>query len=636
MAFYPNGARGTLSDADRRMLFEKSGIDPAVAAERGYYTARRRSEVPEVFKEYQRKPGLVVPMFSPDGETTGYQLRPNHPIKRKNGSAPKYETPAGSHITLDVNPLMLDQVRHGDGDLWVTEGCKKVDSLASWGEPAVGFIGVWNMATPKTKGTVPLACWQHVRLKGRRVIIVFDADARTNPDVQEALRRAVKMLEGLGAIVLVVYLPEVNGDGKAGVDDYLAADGTVAELRIMAGTYEPVDVGAERMSRDDKLRAIYEDLERRYWHFGREHGCKNDGGETAQDVFLQLIEDARRSGKVHRDGIRVQKAHGPLALEVGISSRTLVKCIRRLEEWGVLYRDNETRKSRQAGHFVLRADVKHKGGTTSSGEAASKVDNPCTLQPRSPRLMWSRAKWKPTKKMVRDHRLGKLSILPEPREGVSRLGKRRGHIFDALDCAGGELTLQELGERTGRRPRDLVRRKRTEKGRDGLLIWPIAAGIVRVEGDVVSLTPDWLQRIEIEREVGEEIEMSEIARRRYERKKRDYHEQGGPEAIETESPPPLMGRERVERIMEERSNEDLAARIERQREKVGNTAETFVFDRLKELPRIRLGLLREVYADTGGDPEDVLPAAVRLGYRIERLTEYGNERFVFPPLEGVA
>src|SRR5829696_3109814 len=81
MTVYPNGQSRTLSDSHHRMLYDESGIDPGVAAERGYYTARRRSEAPEAFKDYQRKPGLVVPMFSPDGETVGYQLRPDRPRK---------------------------------------------------------------------------------------------------------------------------------------------------------------------------------------------------------------------------------------------------------------------------------------------------------------------------------------------------------------------------------------------------------------------------------------------------------------------------------------------------------------------------------------------------------------------------
>jgi Domain of unknown function (DUF3854) len=636
MTVYPTGQSHTLSDSHRRMLFEESGIAEEVATARGYRTIRRRSEVPDVFANWQRRLGLLVPTYSPDRETSGHQLRPNKPITRKNGNTPKYETPAESQITLDINPLMLEEVRSGDGDLWVTEGPKKVDALTSHGEPSVGIIGVWNFAEPGSKSTTPLSCWNHVRLRGRRVTIVYDADAKTNPGVQEALRRLVAMLEELGALVLVVYLPAVNDDGKAGVDDYLAAGGTVAELRMMAGPYQPVDVGTERLSRDEKLRAVVEDLERRYYEFGREHGRRSTGGETAQDVYLKLIEAARRGGKIHPDGIRVQKAHGPLALEAKVSSRTLVKCIQRLEEWGVLYRDNKGRRSKQAGHFVLNADVKHNGEKGTAEGKVSEASVPCTLHPRAPRLMWSRAKWKPTKKMIRNYRLGKLSRLPEPRERVKRMGKRRGHLLDALDCAGGTLTLQELGAITGRRPWDLVRRKKTERGREGLLVWLERARIVVIDGDTVSLAPDWLDRLEMERELGKEVEMAEIAERRYERKRVDYHEHGPVEAMDTEDPPPLMGPEKVEEIVGERAKEDLEARVEDQRRKVGITAETFVFDKLKALGQIRLALLMEVYEDAGGDPWDIPPAVRRMGCRIERLPEYGNRQFVFPPAERVA
>src|SRR5829696_6023949 len=244
MTVYPNGQPQTLSESHRRMLFEESGIAEEVATARGYRTIRRCSEVPDVFANWQRRLGLLVPTYSPDGAATGHQLRPDRPIKRKSGDAPRYETPAGGRITLDVNPLMLEAVRHGDGDLWITEGCKKVDALAGQGIPAVGIVGVWNFAVPGSKSETPLPCWSHVRLDGRRVIIAYDADARTNPNVQEALRRLVAMLEKMGATVLVVYLPAVDGDGSAGVDDYLASGGTVEELRDLARPFEPVDIGA--------------------------------------------------------------------------------------------------------------------------------------------------------------------------------------------------------------------------------------------------------------------------------------------------------------------------------------------------------------------------------------------------------
>jgi hypothetical protein len=620
-----------LSDAHQKMLFEESGIHHSVAEERGYRTVRRRAELEE-FPEWQRRLGLYIPTYSPDGETTGCQIRPDRPRKPEL----KYESPQGSRVTLDVHPRTRQEVRSGDGDLFVVEGVKKADALLSCGAAAVALTGVWMAHVPKSRPKRLLSCWDHVRLAGRRVFIVFDSDWRRNDSVHDALEWLVGALENRGANVRVAYLEDDPDRSKVGADDYLATGGTVAKLKALCRNFERQDVARIRLTKDEKLRAAVEDLERRYYEFGREHGRKSTGGETAQDVYLKLIEAARRGGMIHQDGIRVQKAHGPLALEAKVSSRTLVKCIERLEKWGVLYRDNEGRKSKQAGHFVLNAGVKHKGETGVAEGTVSERCDPCTLHSRAPRLMWSRAKWKPTKKMVRDHRLGKLSMLPEPREGVKRMGKRRGHLFDALDCAGGTLTLRELGAITGRRPWDLVRRKKTEKGREGLLIWPERAGIVVIDGDTVSLAPDWLDRLEAQRELGEEIEMADIAERRYERKRADYHDHGPIEAMPTEDPPPLMGPERVEEIVRDRAKEDLEARIEDQRRKVGITVETFIFDRLKELGRIRLALLMEVYTDAGGDPWEAPPALRRMGCRIERLPEFGNRQFVFPPLEGVA
>jgi len=492
------------------------------------------------------------------------------------------------------------------------------------------------MAVPKTKGTVPLSCWQQVRLRGRRIIIVFDADARTNADVQEALRRAVKMLEGLGAIVLVVYLPAVNGDGKAGVDDYLATGGTVAELRLMAAPYQPVDVGRERISRDEKLRAGVEDLERRLLG----ESWAGMGGESDRDVYLKLLESGRRRGKVVEDGIRVVKAQGPLALEAKVSSRTLWKALNRLEERGLIYRDNEGRKPDKSGGFVLRADVSHKGSSKAAeGNTTPQLQacDPGNLHLRAPRLLWSRPKWKPGKEMRRKYRLGEIQRLPEPREGLRRLGKTRCHLLDALDAAGGTLTLEQLARAIHRkRARDLVRRKTTERGRDGLLIWLEEAGIVAIDGDTVSLTREWLGRLEEERERGEEIEAAKVARNLYREKSRYFHTHGPIEAMLTEDPPQLMGPERVEEIVLERAKEDLETRVEDQRRKVGFTVETFVFDKLKALGQIRLALLMEVYEDAGGDPWDIPLAVRRMGCPVERLPEFENRQFVFLPVEGAA
>jgi hypothetical protein len=482
-----------LSDEHRRMLEVESGISPEVLEARGYYTATRRADVPDVFPEWQRRLGLVIPTYSPDGETVGYQLRPN----KRRARGPKYETPHSARIIVDVNPLMLEEVRSGLSDLWVTEGMRKVDSLTSRGLATAGFTGVWNYATPGTKCADPLPCWGHVKLRGRTVIVVYDADARTNADVQEALRRLVVMLEGLGAVVLVVYLPPVNGDGKAGIDDYFANGGTVEELRSMAQSYKPVDVAGERLSRDEELRAKVEDLERTFWT----HEFKGRGGHSLRDAFKELIDETAEKGKLHPDGVRVQIAHRTLARRAKISTRTLGKVIDRMEEEALGYRDNEGRKADKAGAFVLRAKVRQYGeGHTSPRESGDGERESVrgVLPLRAPRLRWSSPALKGRRGVVKGTRHVRLSLAPRPRPAVKRLGKIRGAFLDALDAAGGSSTVVEICEVLHRsRPRDMRRR---------VMPMLVEAHIITVDGDEVTLAADWLERLEEARELGGEIE----------------------------------------------------------------------------------------------------------------------------------
>jgi hypothetical protein len=498
------------------MLYEESGVSPEVTTERGYYTARRRSEVPEVFKDYQRKPGLVVPMFSPDGETAGYQLRPDRP--RKGG--PKYETPGGISPVVDVHPALREEVRHGTGPLLITEGAKTGDAATSRGIATVVLAGVWMWCVPKAKPYRLKPCFDYVRLEGREVFVAFDSDCMSKAGVQEALAALVAALKERGAAVKVIYLPDAEDGSKQGVDDYLASEagGTVREMLLLAREFEPTDVGRIRMSRDEKLRAAVEDLERRFWA----QEWKGMGGASARDVALKLIEAAKRHGKVHPDGIRVRKAQGPLALEAKVSARTLWKSLNRLEEMGFGYRDNKGRKADKSGAFVLkattRANVSHKGGSDASEGQATKSLQTCDpgdLHLRAPRLRWSRPKFTPKRGLVSDTRKVRQSPKPEPWDRIERLGKIRGAILDALDAAGGTLTVQEIAETLRRaRPRDIRRRN---------LPMLEEAGIVAIDGDTVSLTPDWLDRLEEQRKLGKEIEAEETARERYKIKSRGYH-----------------------------------------------------------------------------------------------------------------
>jgi hypothetical protein len=216
----------------------------------------------------------------------------------------------------------------------------------------------------------------------------------------------------------------------------------------------------------------------------------------------------------------------------------------------------------------------------------------------------------------------------EQRDRIERLGKIRGAILDVLDAAGGTATIQEIADALHRaRPRDLRRRN---------LPMLEDAGIIVVDGDTVSLADNWLGAVEAQRRLGAEIEAEKVSRDRYKLKSRAYHNRH-----ETpKSAPSRAGLEAVKRSREQREaglaaiaeRAAAAARAEEQRR-----AEAFVRDRLRELGRIRLALLQDVYRLDGGDPWSIPPAVEALGCRVEELREYdGNPRFVFPSREAVA
>ena len=118
--------------------------------------------------------------------------------------------------------------------LWVTEGIKKGDALTSRGLYAITLSGVWNW---KSQGD-PLPDWDHVVLRGRTVYIAFDADAAANYQVAQAMHDLGYFLKGEGADVRYVVCPGDPND-KTGVDDFLAAGGTVEDLIAVATTEAP-------------------------------------------------------------------------------------------------------------------------------------------------------------------------------------------------------------------------------------------------------------------------------------------------------------------------------------------------------------------------------------------------------------
>lgn len=534
MTVYPSGAPATLSDSHRKMLFKESDLAPGVVSERGTFTAWRGNDVPQAHGKLPVKPGLVFRIHTLDGGIF-HRLRLDNP-----GRLPKYMQPKGHANRLDVHPRQHERIKQPGGMRYVTEGEKKVDAGVSHGLLMIGLSGVWN--GQKDKNLIP--DWDLLPVRGEKHSILFDSDIETNEHVQGAAERTARLLRECGAEVFITLLPPAPDGGKQGLDDFFAGGGTVKEIEMLTRPYDPAIVERVRLTRNQKLGAAALDLERRFWSAE----WKGVGGHSARDVAVKLIEAAKRHGKIHADGIRVVKAQGPLALEAKVSGRTLWKSLNRLEEMGFLYRDNEGRKAEKSGAFVLRANVSQYGEKARAGGTPGEERVPGDLHLRAPRLMWARPKFTPKRGTIEGTHRVRNSKLPEARDGIERLGKIRGAVVDALDASGGTLTLTKLCE--------ILHRKRARDVKRRILPMLEEAGILTVAGDTVTLTPDWLDRLEDARELGGERLAEAIARRKYEQKSRGYHARD--KTPPAEEPPPLMGPERVAEIIAERAKAKLS------------------------------------------------------------------------------
>jgi hypothetical protein len=622
---YPNHGSKTLSDSHQGTLYGDSGIDPPVEAERGTFTASRGKDVPQDHGWLPKKPGIVFPVHTLDGGIF-YRLRPDNP-----GRFPKYMQPKGHPNRLDVHPRQHERIKKPGGMRYVTEGERKVDAGVSRDVLMVGQSGVFN--GQRDKGAALIDDWYELPIDGEEYAICFDSDIYTNESVQLAADRLARLLKAEGAKVFISLLPPAPDGSKQGLDDFFANGGTVHELKLLTMPYDEAVVERVRLTRDQKLRAAIEALWRKWW----ETSWTGQGGHTDRDLAIKVIEAARKHGKVIGDDLRVVKAWGPLMVEAKISSsRTMGKSVARLEGRGFFERDNKGRKADKPGAFMFRAAAR--AGVKQYGEGAMLEEatvapngdsGPCTLHLRAPRLRWSKPKQKAAKKTRRKYRKGEVSYIPDPQEGIRRLGKVRGAVIDALDAHGGTMTLDELCITLNhKRPRDVRRR---------VLPMLVKVGIIHLDGDTISLTEGWALALKRERVGAKEVEADELARVRYLQKSKAFHNRN-------KEPEPSEGTgagRRQMRLSHKKRREGLAAIKERAavatKPEYLQKAEAYTLKRLGELGHIRLGLLQDIWRDDGGDPLTISQAVESLGCRTERLPGFGDAIFVYPPrAEGVA
>ena len=502
MAFYPNRGSGTLLESHRRTLEVGSAAAREVYEESGVWTVDHGRQLPRGFSRRQRERGggMLFMGHRPNRETF-YVFRPDAPDPDNPGL--KYEATCkklgGPGNVLYVHPGQRELIDDTSVPVVFVEGIKKALSIITAARAAgasvlvVAISGVWNWLS----GGKPIPDMFDIPVEGRKVYVCFDSDVFSNPDVSDAARRLAGHLTGRGAIVYLCYLPELADGSKTGADDFLAGGHNYSGLMALMRSYDSQDLQAERLKRGERLRLTLADLARAFWAAN----YQGLGGHSARDVLKVLLDLAATCGKLHEGGLRVKVSRGELARMAKVSTRTLQKAIERLEEMGLIYRDNENRKQRERGAFVLRANVNHyrEGSVTAREMTTVETDRALGgLHLRAPRLRWSTPARKGRRGVVKGTRRVRMSVATPPSPAVKRLGKIRCAILDALDAAGGMLTLQEIA--------DALHRKRTRDIRRRNLPMLEEAGIVAVDGDTVMLADNWLEALDDQRRLGKELD----------------------------------------------------------------------------------------------------------------------------------
>lgn len=147
---------------------------------------------------------------------------PYHRVRMDNGD-PKFMAPAGREVPVYVPPNMP-----AAQSLVVVEGPIKALALCAVGIPAVGLGGAGTTLTTGVDRRLN-SSWGVLSVTGKEVVILFDSNRASNPNVARDEARLAVALERAGAIVKVAHLPHRH-DGEAwGPDDFLAAEG-IAKL----------------------------------------------------------------------------------------------------------------------------------------------------------------------------------------------------------------------------------------------------------------------------------------------------------------------------------------------------------------------------------------------------------------------
>ncbi|TFD12890.1 DUF3854 domain-containing protein [Cryobacterium sp. TMT1-2-2] len=203
-----------------------SAIPASVAAEQGIRSAYVRDDLPKYAQWIANRgdgvfPTLVFPMTHPDGSETGQVKPAPDSVTTPAGLFRKYVSPG-----KESNPPTLPELRAvKDAEVvLIVEGVKQALAALAWAPDTwsiyrIAGIWAWRVAGDGVDESGSPTPFLAV-VRGRPVVIIPDADAKTNIRVYDGAAALGEACEGYGAAS--VKFARLPGADKDGLDDLLA------------------------------------------------------------------------------------------------------------------------------------------------------------------------------------------------------------------------------------------------------------------------------------------------------------------------------------------------------------------------------------------------------------------------------
>jgi len=198
---------------------KQRGVDPEFAVMNGLHSVKED-------KDKNEPEGLCIPYQGANGRIVHRRIRIH---EGKGAPGQRFWIPPGSSVHPYLPQIVPASVWNDTTiPIAIVEGPVKALALCLRGIPTIGLGGIKTGHDTKAWEEHRMLRlhgeFERVALKGRRVVVYFDAGLRNNPDVVEGASRMAFALQQAGAnVFLTCPPPKKNGEDR-GPDDYLVAE----------------------------------------------------------------------------------------------------------------------------------------------------------------------------------------------------------------------------------------------------------------------------------------------------------------------------------------------------------------------------------------------------------------------------